>query len=164
MSINPNAHGHGIAPPRTGEYQLSQLMQYPNRQVCALAHHLRHEFGWWNSDSFTGEYITHLCNFVEQGPSGRFDFSRIQAGAGEGDGHQSLVSVVRNHDGRGPAPHRIEYIESRAAFCRRVGQTGARHDGSYLVGFERIGRVCFSNGTRDRRGRFHLTPSSCHTW
>lgn len=92
MSNNQNAFGQPIAPPRTGEYQLSQLMQYPNAFVRALAHHLRHEFGFVNSDSFAGEYISHLCNFVERGADGRFDFSRIQAGAGEGDGRQSRVS------------------------------------------------------------------------
>lgn len=165
---NPNNAGEGIAPPRTGEFPLAQLMQYPNAVVRALAHHLRHEFGFWNADSFTGEYICHLYNFVERGPDGRFDFARIQAGAGEGDGRQSRVSVVRYNEGHGPAPHRIEYIQSRSAILRSSGTSRVREDGSINVGFDRIpvggGRICLSAGSRDRRGRFHITSSSCHTW
>jgi hypothetical protein len=130
---NPNNAGEGIAPPRTGEFPLAQLMQYPNAVVRALAHHLRHEFGFWNADSFTGEYICHLYNFVERGPDGRFDFARIQAGAGEGDGRQSRVSVVRYNEGHGPAPHRIEYIQSRSAILRSSGTSRVREDGSINV-------------------------------
>ena len=164
---NPQSLGEGIAPPRAGDFDLSYLLQYPNGQVRALAQHLREALGWTTRDSFTGEYISHLYNYVERRADGTYDFSRIRPGAGEGDG-RDFLATVRYNEGRGPAPHRILYVESRSAFRRRVGEQGMRVDGSYLVGFERIpvggGRICYSTGTRDRRGRFHFSPSTCHTW
>ena len=62
MSNPSNNLGEGIMPPRTGEFELSQLLQYPNGRVRALARHLREVLGWTTRDSFTGEYISHLCN------------------------------------------------------------------------------------------------------
>ncbi len=136
-----------ILPPYTGEYDLIHLMQYPNARVRALAGLLRTTFGWTTRDTFTGEYIGHLCNYVELVADGSYDFSRIQ--------------------GRGPAPHRIIYIETRRAFTRRAGQERMQVDGTYVVGLERIpvgGRICIATGRRDSRGRMHYTPSTCHTW
>lgn len=163
---NPQSLGEGINPPRTGEFDLSQLLQYPNGQVRALAQHLRENLGWTTRDSFTGEYISHLYNYVERRADGSYDCSRIQPGAGEGG--DSFLANLHYQQGRGPAPHRIVYIESRGAFARRVGAAAQRVDGTYLVGFQRIpvggGITCISTGTQDRRGRWHFTPATCHTW
>jgi len=166
---NPNNPlGEGINPPRTGDFDLSQLMQYPNGRVRALARHLHERLGWTIRDSFTGEYISHLYNYVEAGPNGSFDCSRIQPGYGHEAHSQHFIAENRFRQGRGPDPLRILYVESRTEFRQRVGQDAMRVDGTYLVGFERIpvggGRTCISTGTRNRRGVWHFTPATCHTW
>lgn len=79
---NPNNnYGEGIQPPRTGDYELSQLLQYPNARVRALAEFLRNGLHWTTRDSFTGECISHLINYVEQNSDGSFNFSRIHSGS-----------------------------------------------------------------------------------
>lgn len=166
---NPNdSFGEGIMPPRTGDFELSQLLQYPNGRVRALARHLREVLGWTTRDSFTGEYISHLYNYVEQTGGGNFDCSRIQPGAGHDAHSQNFIANNRFREGRGPDPLRIIYVESRSEFRARVGQEEMRVDGTYLVGLERIpvggGRTCISSGTRNRRGVWHFTPATCHTW
>jgi hypothetical protein len=153
-----------ILPPRTGEYDLSQLLQYPNARVRVLARLLNTTFGWTIRDSFTGEYISHLCNYIDRNSDGTYDFRRIQPTE-----HSSLfLATLHYNNGTGPAPHRIVYIETRRSLARRAEPGQMRVDGTYLVGFERIpldgGRTCFSNGRRDHRGRWHFTPSTCHTW
>lgn len=166
---NPNSNfGEGIQPPRTGEFELAQLLQYPNGRVRALARHLRETLRWTTRDSFTGEYISHLFNYVEPRSDGTFDCSRIQSGAGQDAEGRDFLARHRFHEGRGPDPMRIIYVESRSEFRRRVGENGMRIDGTYLVGFDRIpvggGRICIASGTRNRRGVWHFTPSTCHTW
>lgn len=162
---NPNG---GIQPPRTGEFELSQLLQYPNERVRALAQHLHEVLGWTTRDSFTGEYISHLYNYVEQGEDGNFNCSRIQSGAGQESQGRHFLAQHRFNEDRGPNPLQIIYVESRREFRLRVGENGMRVDGTYLVGFDRIpvggGRICISSGTRNRRGVWHFTPSTCHTW
>jgi hypothetical protein len=152
-----------ILPPYTGEYDLIHLMQYPNGRVRALAGLLRTTFGWTTRDTFSGEYIAYLCNYVERAADGSYNFSRIQP-----TDHSDLyLATVRYNQGRGPAPHRITYVETRRAFARRVGQERMQVDGTYAVGMERIpvgGRICIATGRRDSRGRMHYTPSTCHTW
>jgi len=64
-----------ILPPHTGEYDLIHLMQYPNGRVRALAGLLRTTFGWTTRDTFSGEYITYLCNYVERAADGRGEWT-----------------------------------------------------------------------------------------
>src|SRR5262249_50481423 len=157
-----------IAPPRTGEFDLSQLLQYPNGRVRTLAHHLRDVLGWTTHDSFTGEYISHLYNYVESEANGSYNCSRIQSGAGHVSHSTDVIAWGRFRQGEGPNPLQIIYVESRSGFRERVGENAARIDGTFLVGFERIpvggGRTCISSGTRNRRGVWHFTPATCHTW
>jgi hypothetical protein len=141
------------------------LLQHPNARVRAVARHLREGLGWTTRDSFTGEYVSHLYNYVEPQPDGTYDLSRIRPGAGEP--WDDFLVAEHYRQGRGPAPHRILYVESRRAFRRRVGEQGMQVDGTYLVGYERVpehGRLCFASRERDRRGRWHVTPATCHTW
>lgn len=165
---NPNNFGENVPPPRTGEFELTQLLQYPNGRVRALARHLRENLGWTTRDSFTGEYISHLYNYVASSGDGNFNCSRIQPGAGHDAHSQNFIAASRFRAGTGPDPLQIVYVESRSELARRVGENGMRVDGTYLVGFERIpvggGRTCISSGTRNRRGIWHFTPATCHTW
>src|SRR5437667_763946 len=117
-----------ILPPHTGEFDLIQLIQYPNARIRALSELLRSNFGWTIRDTFTGEYISQLYNYVERAADGTYDFSRIQST----DSSNLFLATVHYNQGRGPAPHRIIYIETRRTFARRVGPDQMRVDGTYL--------------------------------
>src|SRR5262249_29519889 len=115
---NPYEDDEAIPPPWSGEFELAQLLQHPNARVRALARYLREALGWTTRDTFTGEYVSHLCGYVYRLADGTFDLSRIQPGAGEGwDGS---LAWERYYQGRGPAPHRILYVESRRAVPPRL--------------------------------------------
>jgi len=165
---NPTNFGEGVNPPRTGEFDLSQLLQYPNGRVRAIARHLHEVLRWTTRDSFTGEYISHLYNYVQPAANGGFDCSRIQSGAGHASHSRDFIAWSHYREGVGPNPLQIIYVESRSEFRERVGEDAGRIDGSFLVGFERIpvggGRTCISSGRRDRRGVWHFTPATCFTW
>lgn len=70
-----------IKPPWTGEWTLAQLSVHPNSRVQAVAQRLLGPpFNYLREDTFTGQLINRLCEFVQALPGGRYDASRIQEG------------------------------------------------------------------------------------
>lgn len=161
---NPSIDNDQIMPPRTGEFELSQLLQYPNSRVRALASFLRERLHWTTRDSFTGEYVSHLLNYVERDTNGNYDFSRLQVGLSR----DQNIAWSHYRAGTGVNPLRAIYVESREDFYRRNGQRGMRVDGSYRLDFEHIqvsgGRSCFDLEITTGRGLRHSAPGTCHSW
>jgi len=139
--------GEDIQPPRTGDWDLTQLLNYPNARVRSLTKFLQREFGYFIIDSFTGEYISLLCEYVDPTPNGGYDFSRLQRGIGQTDNYLAWLRF-NNHEG--PPPWRILYVESRVHAVANAPHNRMRVDGSYLFGMDYQGP-----GTLNDRRRRH---------
>lgn len=144
--------GEEIAPPRTGEWDVPRLATYPNSRVRELIGHLQKQFGYLRIDSFTGEYISLLCQYVVRMPTGAYDFARLRYGA-NGSNQITLVEWLRYQRGQAPAPWQCLYIETRREAARRARPGAMRVDGSYLFGLADQGPGTMDDATRQMQRR-----------